>query len=294
MKVSPRGTHSQAGATLVELMVGLAIGVVVLGVLTYASMGITRSINGTDQYMTGVANTNRILDAISVDLRRAVRVSLISGGTTTALKDTGSTTYTISSTSILAINVPDVYASNTPNNAAGSTYKTSRYPRATLNTSAAYNGSGNALLNGIIPWAEAQTTVAGKAVTRFAPVAAGTGEIQIRYYTGPRSGTDATQCFLRSEYPSGAVSPSSTREIAARITDSTSTTTLTLNGKNGGQTFRLQSSFTPRFRLAGASPTPGSNASPPRRYWPVRTPGARIGAGQKKLHSRSFSSLRSR
>ena len=93
MKVSPRGTHSQAGATLVELMVGLAIGVVVLGVLTYASMGITRSINGTDQYMTGVANTNRILDAISVDLRRAVRVSLISGGTTTALKDTGSTTY---------------------------------------------------------------------------------------------------------------------------------------------------------------------------------------------------------
>ena len=255
MKPWMHSTGCQRGATLVELMVSLPIALVVLGVVTYGSLGIGRSITATDQYMVGVANTNRIADAVGADLRRAVRVSLISGATTTAIKDTGSTTYTVNSSSILAISIPDYYGTNTPNNSAGSTYKTSRYPRATLNTGGTYNGNSNALLNGIVPWAEAQTTVNTKAVTRFAPSTAGNGEIQIRYYTGPRSSTDATQCFLRSEYPSGATTPSSTREIAARITDSTSTTTLSISGMNGGQTFQLQSSFTPRYRFTGSSPT---------------------------------------
>lgn len=243
------------GATLVEVMVATSIAVVLLGVLTYASMGITRSLSGTNQFMTGVANTNRIIDAISADLRKAVRVGLISGGTIIPIKDTGTTTYTVSSSSILAISIPDYYGSNTPNNAAGSTYKTSRYPRATLDTNSTYNSNSNTLLNGTVPWTEAQTTVNGKAVTRFAPASAGAGEIEIRYYTGPRSSSDSTLCFLRSEYPPGATTPSSTREIAERITDSTSTTTLTISGRNAGQTFRLQSSFTPRFRLKGASPS---------------------------------------
>ncbi len=244
----------QTGATLVEVMVTMSIAVVVMGVLTYASLGITRSLSGTDQYMIGVGNTNRVLDSISADLRRAVRVRIISGPTSIPIKDTGATTYTVGTSNILAISVPDYYASNMPNNAAGSTYKTTRYPRATLDTDGNYNGNGNALLNGTIPWAVAQTTVDGKAVTRFAPISAGSGEIEIRYYTGPRSPSDSTLCFLRSEYPSGATRPSSIREIAARITDSTSTTTVTIRGRNAGQTFQLQSSFSPRFSLKAGSP----------------------------------------
>jgi hypothetical protein len=205
--------------------------------------------------MVGVANTNRIVDAIGLDVRRAVRVGVLTGSTVTPIKDTGTTTYTVGSATILVIHVPDYYGSNTRDNTAGSTYKTTRYPRATLDTSGTYNGDSNTLLNGIVPWTDAQTTVSGKAVTRFAPSTAGSGELQVRYYTGQRSTTDATQCFLRSEYPPGATSPSSTREIAERITDSTSTTTVVISGSNGGQTIRLQSSFTPRFRFTGASPT---------------------------------------
>jgi type II secretory pathway pseudopilin PulG len=255
MKMSAFLSRRTNGTTLIEVLVASGIAVVILGVLTYTSMGITRSISGTDQYMVGVANTNRILDAISADLRRAVRVGLISGGTTTPIKDTGGTQYTVSSYNILAINIPDYYSSNTPDNAAGSAYKTTRYPRVTLNSDSAFNGDGNNLLNGIVPWADAHMTVAGKTITRFAPHSAGSDEIQIRYFTGPRSATDSTPCFFRSEYPEGATAPSSIREIAARINNSSSTTTATILGKNSGQTFRLQSSFTPRFRLQGTSPS---------------------------------------
>lgn len=254
MRALPGTARPRVGAILVEVLVSSSIAVVVLGVLTYAALGINRSMSGTDGYMIGVANTNRILDAIAADLRRAVRVSHISGASTIPIKDTGSTTYVVSGTDVLSVHVPDYYGSNTPDNQAGSTFKKTRYPRATLNTAGAYNGNSNPLLNGIVPWAEAQTTVGGKAVTRYAPASAGTGEIQVRYYTGPRSATDPTVCFLRSEYPSGAVTPSSTREIAARITDSTSTTTVTVSGRNAGSIIRLQSSFTPRFRPSGGSP----------------------------------------
>ncbi len=255
MKSAKFDVRGERGALLVELMVTVSVAVVVVGVLVYASTGISRSVTATDQYMVGVANTNRILDTIALDVRRAVRIGILSGTTTTPIKDTGTTTYTVGSSSILVIYVPDYYGSNTPNNVAGSTYKTTRYSRETLNSSSTYNSSGKTLLNGIVPWTDAQTTVNDKAVTRFTPIAAGTGELQIRYYTGQRSNKDATQCLLRSEYPSGATSPSSTRDIAEKITDSTSTTSIVISGANGGQTIRLQSSFTPRFRLKGASPT---------------------------------------
>lgn len=245
----------QSGVLLIEMMVTVPIALMVLGVIVFASMSISRRIAATDQYMVGVANTNRIVDAIALDLRRALRVSILSGSATTTIKDTGSTSYTVSASTILVITVPDSYASNTPNNLTGSSYKTTRYPRATLNTSASYNGNANPLLNGIVPWTEAQTTVGSAAVTRFAPAASGSGELQIRYYIGQRSTTDATLCFLRSEYPSGAASASSTREIAEKISDSTSTSTVMISGRNGGQTIRLQSSFTPRFRFSGTANT---------------------------------------
>jgi type II secretory pathway component PulJ len=248
-----------AGATLAELMVSITIAITVLGVLTYASIGLTRSISGTDQYMTGVANTNRILDAISQDLRRAVRVGLRNGSTTTPLKANTTSNFTVSDTNILSISVPDYYANNTPDNSAGSTYKTTRYPRATLNTSSTYNSYGNALLNGTIPWTDAQTMVGNTRVARFAPSGAGNGEIEVRYYRGARSVSDPTVCILRSEYASGSTTPSSTREIAARITDSTSTTTCAITVLPNNQSFRLSSSFTPRFRLKGSSPS-SSNA----------------------------------
>lgn len=231
----------------------LTVGMMVLGVLTYASIGITRSLSASERYIVGVANENRLMDYVAADIHRALRVGIISGGNTTPLKETGSTTYSVTDVSILAISVPDYYGANTPDNAAGSTFKTTRYPRATLNTSSTYNGNGTALLNGTVPWADAQMVVGGKRVTRFTPSTAGTGELQVRYYRGVRSANDSTLCFFRAEYPSGSATASSRVEIAERISDDLSTTTLLISARNGGQVFQLQSSFTPTYRRSGVS-----------------------------------------
>lgn len=253
MKAWRENMRGRSGIVLMEMMVSVSVAVVVLGVLTYASIGMSRSLSATERYVTGIANENRLMDYVAADLRRAVRVSIITGGSSTTLKNSGSTNYSITDTSILSISIPDYYGSNTPNNSAGSAFKTSRYARATLNTSLAYNGSATALLNGVVPWAEAVTTVSGKNVPRFAPSAAGTGELQVRYYRGVRSGSDATPCFFRSEYPSGSSTASSTVEIAERISDDLSTTALLVSARNSGQVFQLQSSFTPTFRRQNVS-----------------------------------------
>ncbi len=243
----------QRGITLVETMFAMTVGVIVLGIFTYAGVGITRSLSATERYIIGIANENRLMDYVAADLRRAVRVSILSGGTSTILKNSGSTDYSITETTILVLGIPDYYGSNTPDNLRGSTFKTSRYPRTTLNTNATYNGSANPLLNGVVPWVDAQTVVGTKRVTRFAPSTAGTGEIQVRYYRAVRSLSDPTMCYFRAEYPSGSSTASSVVEIAERIQDNLSTTTLLISARNNGLVFQLQSSFTPTYRRSGAT-----------------------------------------
>ena len=253
MKAHPRPL---SGFTLVEVMMAMTVSIVILGIFTYAGLGITRSLSGTERYIVGVANENRIMDYVAADLRRAVRVSTLTGSTSTILKNTGSTTYSITDTTFLVLSLPDYYASNTPNNTAGSTFKTTRYPRATLNTSTTYNGNASTLLNGVVPWVDAQTVVASKNVTRFAPSSAGNGEIVVRYFRTVRSASDPTVCYFRAEYPSGSSTASSTVEIAERISDNLSTTTLLISARNNGLVFQLQSSFTPTYRRTGETSAP--------------------------------------
>ena len=256
MEARMNNNRLRSGFTLVELMMAMTVSIIILGIFTYAGLGITRSLSGTERYIVGIANENRIMDYVAADLRRAVRVSILTGSTPTTLKNSGSTTYSITDTTLLVLSLPDYYASNTPNNTTGSTFKTTRYPRTTLNSSSTYNGNANTLLNGVVPWVDAQTVVAGKNVTRFAPSTAGTGEIQVRYYRAARSANDPTICYFRAEYPSGSSSASSTVEIAERISDNLSTTTLLISARNNGQVFQLQSSFTPTYRRLGETSAP--------------------------------------
>ena len=256
MKARNDNNRLRKGFTLVELMMAMTVSVIILGIFTYAGLGITRSLSATERYIVGIANENRIMDYVAADLRRAVRVSTLTGGTYTVLKNSGSTTYSITDTTLLVLSIPDYYASNTPDNTMGSTFKNTRYPRTTLNTSLTYNSNVNPLLNGVVPWVDAQTVVGPKNVTRFAPAASGTGEIQVRYYRGVRSASDPTMCYFRAEYPSGSAIASSTVEIAERISDNLSTTTLLISARSNGQVFQLQSSFTPTYRRQGATSAP--------------------------------------
>ena len=234
-----------------ETLVAAGAGLLLIGVVASASIAVQRSIVATSNCATGMNNENRLLDSVAQDLRRAVRVGTIASGSYATVRNIGS--FSITNTSILAIDIPDYYGSNTPNNAAGSTFKTSRYARGSLNTATAFNVSGVSSLNGTIPWNEAVTTVNSKPVPRFAPAGAGTGEIQVRYFRGTRSASDNTVCFFRGEYPPGSSTPNfPPREIAEKIVDGASTTALLVSGSSVGTTpgmrYRIQSSFTSKYR----------------------------------------------
>ncbi len=260
MKRISRLCDPRAASTLVETMVAAGAGLLLLGIVASASIGVQRSISATSQCATSMNNENRLLDYVAQDLRRAVRVGTISSGSYASVRNTSS--FSVTGSAILAINIPDYYGSNTPNNAAGSTFKKSRYDRSFLNVGWAYNASGVNTLNGCIPWSEAVTTINSKPVTRFAPAAASTGEIQVRYSRGARSNADQTVCYFRGEYPPTSNTPNSPpREIAEKVVDGTSSTALLLSGYSVGTTqgmrYRVQSSFTPKFRSNNTS-TAGS------------------------------------
>ena len=121
-----------------------------------------------------------------------------------------------------------------------------------------YNSNGVSTLNGCIPYSEAVTILNAKLLTRFAPAAAGTGEIQVRYFRGTRSASDNTVCFFRGEYPSNSNTANSPpREIAEKVVSSTSSTIMLVSGSSVGTTqgmrYRIQSSFTPKYRSRNTS-----------------------------------------
>jgi type II secretory pathway component PulJ len=247
---------SQRGHTLLELACAMAVGAITLGVLGSGSVTISRSLAASDHYMRRANDGTRLLDYVARDLRRAVRVGKLSGGTPMTLKDF--TAFSVTDTTMLTINVPDYYSSNTPDNSPGSSFKTSRYPRTVLNTSSTYNTGSNPLLKGVVSWNNAVATLPGVGeTTRFST--SGADEIQIRYYRAKRSAADATECFFRAEYPAGSSTPiSAPVEIAEQVLTGDSSTQLTVvdpKANDNGKHFRIQTSFVSRYRLSNTATT---------------------------------------
>ena len=257
-------SRQHAGFTLVELLVSSSVGLMMLAGLVSAAVAIQKSISATNHYVAAVNNGDRLIDYVSQDLRRAVRVGGMAGGIRTSLKNNAS--FGVTEENVLTISIPDYYASNIPNNAVGSGFKLSRYARITLNTETRFNtAAANSPLNGCVPWSEAVMKVGSLQTPRFAP-AAGNNEIEVRYYRGPRSAHDHTVCFFRAEYLAGSNVPNSVpREIAERVARSESITTLIVTAPNlatsdpgYGKTFMVQSNFTPKYgRLNGTTPGTG-------------------------------------
>ena len=181
-----RRRQNRHGFTLLEMAISAGLGTVLIAGLISASFAIQQSIKGTDHYITSTNDGNRLLDHVAQDLRKAVRVGIISSGTYTPVRNAAS--LAVSETLTLAINIPDIYASNTPSEETMTNYRVSRYNRAALNTQSAFNGNATgSILNGCVPFAEAITTSGSKQVLRYAPSSAGTGEIQVRYTRQRRS-----------------------------------------------------------------------------------------------------------
>jgi hypothetical protein len=231
--------RARAGYTLVEVSLAAGILSIVLAVVASVTISVKRAVEATTHYIIEANNGTRLLDYVGRDLERALRVGQLVGSTNSTFRSGPG--FSITETSTLTINVPDFYASNTPTNAAGSTYSTSRYARATLGAT------------GSVPWADAVGTFNAVQCARFAP-ASGSDEIQVRYFRATRSAQDHTLCYFRQEFSSTGTALAPPVETAEQVNLDGATTNLVIIPLNNGTTFQIQSNFTPRFRLSGETP----------------------------------------
>jgi prepilin-type N-terminal cleavage/methylation domain-containing protein len=241
----------KSGYTLPEILAAMAMMSVVTAVIGTAMVTIRKSAQATSHYILETNNAARLVDYVSRDLSRALRVGQIVNGTYTTMKNVSG--FNITETSILAINIPDYYAGNTPDNRPESPFKTSRYARATPRPDGTWQPTPGA--NGATPWADAVMVVNGKQVARYAPKTAASDEIQVRYSRGPRSAQDPTVCYFRREYTSAGAPLAPAVEIAEQVVFNGSTTSLTVDGLNNGTLYRLQSAFAARFSSSNTSTT---------------------------------------
>ena len=110
----PWRTPSRRSAfTLPELSVSLVASTVVLGSLLLAMMGLSRSFDATEKFARGHAAQTRLMDAISMDLRRATAISATTsptsnpaalGNTTTKLSSDATSTVIITDGTYDAVN----------------------------------------------------------------------------------------------------------------------------------------------------------------------------------------------
>jgi type II secretory pathway pseudopilin PulG len=70
-----RKADRRAGFTLVELLVAMGASTIVLGALAVATVGLARSFNAMEMYSRNQSASVRIMDAMTMDLRRAVTIS---------------------------------------------------------------------------------------------------------------------------------------------------------------------------------------------------------------------------
>lgn len=175
------GWVKQAGFTMVETIVAVAVTSVVLAGAAVATMALQRSSLSAQHYAKGMNDGNRLVDYVTRDLRCATKVSRrISGTATPFLKGQ---TLDVTENDQLAIFVPDYYLANVPDNSSGSNYKKARYSRSEI--------------PGPKTHYEYHVVVEIFGVTRTAKYP---GSIEVRYLRKARSASDPTICFFRQEY----------------------------------------------------------------------------------------------
>ena len=75
-----------AGMTLIETLIGAAIGSAVIGAMVFGSVSFQQLSNGADEYYKATSDQMRVLDSIALDARRATSGSVSNTGQTLTLK----------------------------------------------------------------------------------------------------------------------------------------------------------------------------------------------------------------
>lgn len=222
------------GFTLVEMSCALAVTMAVLAGAVAGVVALQKSLAGSTQYAAGFNDGTRLVDAISQDLRNAIRISQLTSGTATSFK---SGFFTISDVDQLVVVVPSFYKSNVPDNRSGSPYKTPRYSRSNLDTATGAT---------FFPYTDVVAVIGTIRVPKYP------GELEIRYLKKARSAQDRTVCYFRQEYDGGSTPVlRSEEEIAEKATS----IRLSITALNRTR-FRVLASFAPKW--SGEPRRPGT------------------------------------
>ena len=76
MKLNPVSSANVRAFTLVEMMLSVPVGIALLGSLALAATALQTTFNATDEYYKSTGDQMRVLDFISLDMRRAVSGSV--------------------------------------------------------------------------------------------------------------------------------------------------------------------------------------------------------------------------
>jgi hypothetical protein len=189
-----RNNCARAGLTVVEMLTATLITTIILGSVAAASIALQKSFLGNKALTKSNADTSRIIDYISQDLRNATAVSRRTNNTATAFR-LGD--FEISDTDQLCVVVPDYYVSNIPDNGSGSPYKTPRFARANIPTGRTYY-----IYDDIV------------AIDGSTRIAKYPSTVEVRYLKQTRA-SDNVVCFYRQEYEGATLRK--TEEVAEKV-----------------------------------------------------------------------------
>lgn len=178
--------------TLLETLTAAAITTVVVGSVTVSTMALQRSFLGNRTYTKSINDSQRVADYIARDLRSAMAISRRTNNVSTPFKNDSQ--FEIRQNDELCIFIPSYYTSNSPDNPE---YQEQYFARENLGTGKSYF--------------DYKDVVDIVGVTRFPKYP---GMLEVRYVKRPRSGSDATVCYFRTEYEGGIARK--TEEIAEK------------------------------------------------------------------------------
>jgi prepilin-type N-terminal cleavage/methylation domain-containing protein len=178
-------TLPKSGFTLLELLVASAVSSIILGAVAAGVYALQRSFIGNKAYMKASADSARVIDYITQDLRNATAVSRRTAGVSTRFEEKD---FEITANDQLCVFVPDYYLSNIPDNTSGSTYKTARFSRAALPAGRTY-----------FDYKDIVTINGTTRVVNYP------SSLEVRYSKQPRSAADQTVCFFRMEFEGGTL-----------------------------------------------------------------------------------------
>ena len=102
---------NRAGFTLTEMIVSLAASVILIAGLLLGAAGLQRTLHDNETFAVSYADQRRVIDVVSRDLRRAIGLSIDSGGVSSPFT---SGLVAVGDGTALVFSLPAYYQSNVP------------------------------------------------------------------------------------------------------------------------------------------------------------------------------------